>query len=77
MNITVKYFGQIAEITKTKSEVVSFSNDTVSELMVFLYTMYPELKNKSFKVAQNQELVFNNDKLTGAEIALLPPFAGG
>ena len=77
MNITVKYFGQIAEITKTKSEVVSFSNDTVSELMVFLYTMYPELKNKSFKVAQNQKLVFNNDKLTGAEIALLPPFAGG
>lgn len=77
MNITIKYFGQIAEVTKQTNETISFPNHLVSELIEHLYAKYPELKNKSFKVAQNQELVSDSTKLTGGDIALLPPFAGG
>ncbi|WP_242135163.1 MoaD/ThiS family protein [Aestuariivivens marinum] len=77
MHIKIKYFGQIAEVTKCDEEIISLSKNLVSELIAHLYIKYPELKNKSFKIAQNQELVSENIKLTGKEIALLPPFAGG
>lgn len=77
MHITIKYFGQIAEITKKEKEVLEFSGQTISELLESLYSRYTLLKNKDFQVAQNQELVSFKTKLTGQEIALLPPFAGG
>lgn len=77
MYITIKYFGQIAEITQTEEEVFEFSGHLVSELLDALYSKYNRLKTKDFKVAQNQELISLKTKLTGEEIALLPPFAGG
>lgn len=77
MHITIKYFGQIAEITKTEEESLEFSGSLTSELLETLYTKYSALKNKDFQVAQNQELVSLDTKITGAEIALLPPFSGG
>ncbi|WP_233357749.1 MoaD/ThiS family protein [Haloflavibacter putidus] len=42
-----------------------------------LFEKYPELQQKDFKIAQNQELVSDETLLTGQEIAVLPPFAGG
>lgn len=77
MRITIKYFGQIAEVTKKDEESFEFSGKVVSELIDTLYSKYNGLKTKDFQVAQNQELVDLTTKLTGAEIALLPPFAGG
>ncbi|MCA0133170.1 MoaD/ThiS family protein [Winogradskyella alexanderae] len=77
MRITVRYFGQIAEITNKEKEVLEFSGHTISELMESLYSKYTLLKTKDFQVAQNQELVALKTELTGQEIALLPPFAGG
>ncbi|MEP3837646.1 MAG: MoaD/ThiS family protein [Algibacter sp.] len=77
MHINIKYFGQIAEITKTEEESFEFSGRLVSELLDTLYVKYDTLKTKSFQIAQNQELISIETKLTGAEIALLPPFAGG
>ncbi len=77
MFITIKYFGQIAEITKQNEESMEFSGRLVSELLDILYSKYDALKSKDFQVAQNQELVFDNTEITGSEIALLPPFAGG
>lgn len=77
MNINIKYFGLIAEVTKCEEETLSFSGNLISELLNDLYAKYPELKNKDFQVAQNQELVSFETKITGNEIALLPPFAGG
>ena len=77
MQITIKYFGQIAEVTKRNEETMSFSKLLVSELLNHLFIKYPMLKNRSFTIAQNQELVADNTELTGEEIALLPPFAGG
>ena len=77
MHITIKYFGQIAEVTKLEEESLEFSGSLVSELIEKLNEKYSELKNKDFQVAQNRELISFETKLTGAEIALLPPFAGG
>ena len=77
MHINIKYFGQIAEVTQTDEESLEFSGSLVSELLETLNEKYNKLKNKDFQVAQNQELVSNETELTGGDIALLPPFAGG
>ncbi|MFD0988911.1 MoaD/ThiS family protein [Mariniflexile jejuense] len=77
MTITIKYFGLIAEVTNCQEEVVEFSKNSIAQLLEFLNSKYPILKTKNFQVAQNQVLVSFEDEITGQEIALLPPFAGG
>lgn len=77
MIIHIKYFGQIAEVTQIENEEFEFAKNSISDLIEALTSKYPELKNKSFQVAQNQKLVKEGHLLTGDEIALLPPFAGG
>lgn len=77
MLITIKYFGQIAEVTGLEEESLEFSGSLISELLELLYSKYESLKNKEFQIAQNQEITSLETKLTGQEIALLPPFAGG
>jgi molybdopterin synthase sulfur carrier subunit len=77
MQLNIKYFGLIAEITKCNEEVLEFSNETITELKDMLFSKYPELKTKDFQVAQNKEIVSNNAIVSGDEIALLPPFSGG
>lgn len=77
MNIHIKYFGLIAEVTQCQEEWLEFSGITISELLKSVYIKYPELKEKNFQVAQNQELISDTSKVNGTEIAILPPFAGG
>ena len=77
MTIKVKYFGQIAEVTGIQEEFVKFNAVTVMELVAKLSQKYPDLEKKSFQMAQNKELVSLDSKVTGDEIAFLPPFAGG
>ena len=77
MQIDIKYFGMLAEITGCDSEKVESEIQTVADLQKVLLDKYPDFKNKDFKIAQNQELVALETKLTGQEIAVLPPFAGG
>ena len=77
MQLNIKYFGLIAEITKCNEETIEFTNSTILELLEFLSWKYPELKTKDFQVAQNHEIVSNDTLITGAEIAILPPFSGG
>ncbi len=64
-------------MTQKEEEQLEVSKGKVSMLLSFLNTKYSDLKNKDFQIAQNQELVDLDSELTGAEIALLPPFAGG
>lgn len=77
MNITIKYFGLLAEVTKRSEETIAFKKATVSDLLETLFAKYPELKEKDFQVAQNLEIVTKDTQLTEAEVALLPPFSGG
>ena len=77
MTINIKYFGQIAEVTQREEELLECDATSILDLIDSLNIKYPNLKNKDFKIAQNQELVSVDTKITGAEIALLPPFSGG
>jgi molybdopterin synthase sulfur carrier subunit len=77
MQLKIKYFGLLAEITDCNEETFEFSKSSVSELLGELFIKYPLLKQKDFKIAQNHEIVSNNSIITNPEIALLPPFSGG
>ena len=77
MQIEVKYFGMLAEITDCNTEQLVISSQDVSGLKEALLDKYPDFKNKDFRIAQNHELVADTALLTGQEIAVLPPFAGG
>ncbi|NCO64793.1 MAG: MoaD/ThiS family protein [Flavobacteriales bacterium] len=77
MILSIKYFGLLAEITNKEEELIDFSRSYIWELLEVLYIKYPNLKNKDFQVAQNQELVPFETEINGKEIVLLPPFSGG
>ena len=77
MNIEIKYFGLIAEVTGRNSETIELSDTPISGLKEYLFTKYPVLQKKNFNIAQNQELVSDEAMVSGQEIAILPPFAGG
>jgi molybdopterin synthase sulfur carrier subunit len=77
MELHIKYFGLLAEVTTCEEETLNFSNSTVSELLEMLFNKYPELKTKDFQVAQNNEIVSKDTPILNHEIALLPPFSGG
>jgi molybdopterin synthase sulfur carrier subunit len=77
MNITIKYFGLIAEITQCNEEILEFSKSSIADLLLELFQKYPLLNGKDFQVALNQEIVSKETIISNGEIALLPPFAGG
>ena len=77
MEMTIKYFGMLAEVTAKHEEQFSSSAMTIAELLDDIYNKYPELLHKNFQVALNQRLVAHTTTLSAGEIALLPPFAGG
>ena len=77
--IAVKYFGAIAEKTKSSKEEFSFSGQALRDLLLALEQKY-QLGQLSFSVAINQKIVQDtaNYVLKSNDIvALLPPFAGG
>lgn len=80
MIIKANYFGMIAEAIGKNAETlqVEFNQMNVSDLTTFFIQHYPELKNKSFKIAINQQMAADDIQINeNDEIALLPPFAGG
>lgn len=77
MNIHVKYFGLLTEVTGCSVEVFEFEGKFINDFLIELYKKHPALRSKDFKVAQAQELVKESELITGEEIALLPPFSGG
>lgn len=77
MKIEVKYFGMLAEITGCTTEQLVIVSKGIAGLKKELLNKYPDFINKDFRIAQNQELVTDAALLTGEEIAVLPPFAGG
>jgi len=77
MNLNIKYFGMLTEVTQCQEETIEFKHQKVSDLLTKLFEKYPLLKGHSFQIAQNQKIVNNEAIISEAEIALLPPFAGG
>jgi molybdopterin synthase sulfur carrier subunit len=77
MKIKIKYFGMLVEKVNMEEEIITFSGETISDLIETLTEAYSELSTCEFQIAQNQSIVTPSEKVTGAEIALLPPFSGG
>jgi molybdopterin synthase sulfur carrier subunit len=77
MELHIKYFGLLAEVTNCEMEHLTFSKASVGDLLDMLFNKYPELKTKDFQVAQNNEIVSKKALISNHDIALLPPFSGG
>ena len=79
MKVSILYFAQVAEKTGISSEEIEVATGCDSEQLVeMLKEKYPAIKTLTFNIAVGQELTRSAVELTeGAEIALLPPFAGG
>jgi molybdopterin synthase sulfur carrier subunit len=77
MKIKVLFFGILEDVSGCREK--DFSNFASSdELMKHLKTEYPNLEERTFQIARNQEIININTNLNdGDTIALLPPFAGG
>ena len=71
MEIIVKYFGIIADITQKKEEVFFMDNDsnTIKKLQSKIEVIYPKILVINYSIAinkkflQNDILLKNNDKL--------------
>lgn len=79
MSIHVTYYGMLAEIAGQADELWTASSSlSVGAFRALLLSKYPGLKDKKFKVAVNQKIAEDFVQIdTQAEVALLPPFAGG
>ena len=77
MGIKVLYFGRIAEICNTTSEIFTDVID-VDALKNAIHSKYNLLLSFKYKVSINNKIYNENRMLNnGDEIALLPPFSGG
>lgn len=77
--ITIKYFGAIAEKAKTEGESLSFSNQSLEDVIKTLDQKHA-LNTLSYSIAVNQKIIQDTKSYilkSDDIVALLPPFAGG
>ena len=75
--LTVLFFGPLAEITGTGSVQITGCADTDS-LLEELTKKFPGLVHQIFLLAVDKNMIHSNTTLEGKKtIAFLPPYAGG
>ena len=80
MEIIVKYFGIIADITQKKEEVFYLEEElnTIKNIKSKVEIKYPKILVINYSIAINKKFLQNEILLKNNDIiALLPPFAGG
>lgn len=81
MNVQVKYFAVLRELIGASEEEISLEQGaSVAQLLEALCARYPQLKGYTDRVAIAIDHQYANHESTlyeGAEVALLPPVAGG
>ncbi|WP_293893738.1 MoaD/ThiS family protein [Flavobacterium sp.] len=80
MEVTLKYFGIIADIAQKKEEPIFIGQDsnTVKKLQSFIEVKYPKILVINYSIAVNEKFLQNDVELKNNDIiAFLPPFAGG
>ncbi len=80
MDIRIKYFGAIADVTGKKEESFPLQDGSIllSDLNDKLTAMYPGIKSIPYSIAVNQAISKENAWIyANDEVAFLPPFAGG
>lgn len=77
VNINIFFFGQLVEITGMSSLKMTGISET-DDLKSSLQQHYPALKNLTYSIAINRQVIQKNTSLKSRdEVALLPPFSGG
>ncbi|MBM2657181.1 molybdopterin converting factor subunit 1 [Staphylococcus pseudoxylosus] len=73
------YFAEIKDILERTSEEIDLSYDiTVDEFLIDLFERYPQIKDKQFQIAINEEFVQQDDIVHPNDtVALIPPVSGG
>ncbi|MGW7997705.1 molybdopterin converting factor subunit 1 [Staphylococcus xylosus] len=73
------YFAEIKDILEKTSEEIDLSYDiTVDEFLTDLFKRYPQIKDKQFQIAVNEEFVQYDDIVHPNDtVALIPPVSGG
>lgn len=80
MEITVKYFGIIADITQKKEELFFIEDEfnTLKLLQSKLEVIHPKILVINYSISVNEKFLQNDIELKNKDIiAFLPPFAGG
>jgi len=79
MTLSILYFGMIAEAVGQPLETWhSLDALTVGDLKNDILKKYPVLRDRKFQIAVNQQIADEAFPIPPlAEVALLPPFAGG
>ena len=77
MKIQILIFGQLADVVG-RNQIETECADDTDALKKNLFLDFPELKNQPFVLSVDRKIVKHNQKINPeAEVALLPPFAGG
>lgn len=80
MNVTLKYFGLLVDVTQKKEEQFLLDENIISvaDLKSKLEIIYKDLQNANYSIAVNQRMNSLNYIIKDQDvIAFLPPFAGG
>jgi molybdopterin converting factor small subunit len=79
VTVRAQCFGVVAEALQTSTIDLTVDSDcTVEAFTEELVTRYPRLADTTFQVAVNRSLAESDTIIPeGAELAVLPPFAGG
>ncbi|BBK27532.1 molybdopterin converting factor subunit 1 [Staphylococcus arlettae] len=75
----ILYFAELKEILKKNTEIIEI-NDSISvkQLKETINAKYPEVSEKTYQIAVNEEFVQDNDTVKNMDIvALIPPVSGG
>jgi molybdopterin synthase sulfur carrier subunit len=76
MNITVLFFGVLAEIAQTSVKHYRDVN-SFSDLKLRIEDDFPEMIFYNYRISVNKEIINNEPVLKdGDEVAFLPPFTG-
>lgn len=75
----VLYFAEIKDILqKAQEDIVLEQALTVQQFENLLFECYPQINNKKFQVAVNEEFVQKSDFIQPNDtVALIPPVSGG
>jgi molybdopterin synthase sulfur carrier subunit len=80
MEITVKYFGILADITQEKEGLFFMDDDQnrLNTLQSKIEIIHPKILDINYSIAINKKIANRDSVLKDKdEVALLPPFAGG
>ncbi len=78
MELKLLFFGVLTDVIGVSDIEFVMKSGDVEQLNKKLQKDFPALKNYTYKIAVNQEIITTNKKLNnGDEVSFLPPFAGG